>query len=347
MDFLKNFDWSAKSIAKIIGVVLLGILAIAIAVALLSFSVRSVLQTANQSPYYGGGYDELAYDAAEEAGFGIGARSTSKLTPLPPEPGFSTGTDAEDFEVKFYNGTIRTRKLESTCQTIANLKTKDYIIFENSNKNDEACYYRFKAQKENAVEVVKLIESFKPEIFNVNVRTIKQNVEGIENELEILNSKLKSIEETLAEAQAQYDEISELATQSRDAETLAKIVESKLNLIEKLTSEKLNIKEQIERYNRSMQDQLDQLNYTFFTINVLKDVILDWKDIKENWKSETKELVRNINGVLQAVSLNLVSYLFYFAQAVLYLFISVFLLKFVWIGIKKIWKSDYKTKKKK
>ncbi len=352
MEFLKKFDWSAKSIAKVIGIVLLGILAITIAAALISFSIRTIFNTAGEyKAYPQAAYDDYGYDyAMEEAAYGATSLAVGRaggiIVPPTPEPDFSTGTDAEDYEVKYYTGTIKTRKLDDTCETIAALKIKDYVIFENSNKNDENCYYSFKVEKKYTEEIVELIESFKPETFNANIRTIKKAVEGIQNELEILNNKLTSVEATLSTAQEQYDEISKLATRNQDAETLAKIIDSKLNLIEKLTNERLNIKAQIDRYNKSMEDQLDQLNYTFFSINVFKDVIFDWKDIKETWKFEAKEMVRNINEVFQAISLNLVTYIVRFAQAVLYLFISIFLLKFVWIGVKKIWKSEFKRKKR-
>ncbi|MBU0705940.1 hypothetical protein KJ657_00895 [Patescibacteria group bacterium] len=348
MKFFKNFDWSAKSIAKVIGVVFLGIIALAIAVALISFSFRTIFGISQQDYYEKnvgmGGYAPAMDMAMESAYYGGEARVSSAII---PSPGYSTGTDAEAYEVTTYSGTIKTRKLDKTCDTIANLKIKDYIIFEDSNKNDDACYYRFKVSKENTEEVVKVIEDLKPEILNVNIQSIKGQVEGVEDELEILKKKLASVEETLTGAQSAYDEISKLATQKQDAETLAKIIDSKLNLIERLSTQRLQIKEQIDRYSEMKSDQLDRLNYTFFDINVYKDLIFDWKEIKDSWKYEARAMVSNINAVFQGISLNLVTYLVRFAQVVLYLFISIFLLRFVWIGVKRIWKGEFKGKKRK
>lgn len=350
MKFLKNFDWSLKSIAKVIGVVLLGIIALSVAVSLIGFSLNTILGTSSQGykDYGMGGYAPSMEMAANDGYYDEDvAKMVSSNLAIAPEPGYSTGVDAEDYEVTSYDGTIRTRKLDKICATIEALKTKDYVVFEDANKNEDNCYYRFKVSKDNAAEIVKVIEDLDPEILNVNVQSIKSVVEGVESELDILKKKLTSTEETLENAQTSYDEISKLATRQQDAETLAKIIDSKLNLIERLSSQKLQIKTQIDRYNKQMADQLDRLNFTFFNINVYKDLIFDWKQIKDSWTYEAKELVRNVNEVFQGITLNLVTYLVKFAQAILYLFISIFLFKFVWIGIKRIWKGEFGVKKRK
>jgi len=343
MSIFKNFDWSAKSIAKVVGVIFIGIVGLSVAISLVGFSFRTIAGIGG-SKY---DQDRYGYDAMEESAFnGMPKMMSSKSMSMPDyNAGYSNGTDAEDYEVKHYSGTINTRKLDKTCGVIADLKILEYVIFEDSNKNDDSCYYRFKVKNEKTEEIVSIIESLNPETLNANVQSIKANVEGIDDELSILKKKLKSIEETLNNAENAYDEISKLATRKQDAETLAKVIDSKLNLIERLSNQKLQVSEQIDRYSERRGDQLDQLDYSFFNINVYKDLIFDWKQIKDNWKYETKELVRNINEVLQEITLNLVTYLARFAQAILYLFISIFLIKFAWIGIKRIWTGSFKGKK--
>lgn len=352
MKLLKNFDWSAKSIAKAIGVVLLGIVALAIAVALISFSFKTIFgsgsfQSLSRSMGVGGMVPtmEMAMDSNGSYYDEDVAKMVSSNLAIAPEPGYSTGTDAEDYEVTTYNGSIRTRKLEKTCGTIEALKAKDYVIFENSDKNEDYCYYQFKVNNENAAEIVKVIEDLDPETLNINVQSIKNVVEDVESELDILKKKLASIEETLVNAQDAYDEISQLATRQQDAETLATVIDSKLNLIERLTTQKLQVKTQIDRYNKSMADQLDRLNFTFFNVSVYKDLIFDWKNIRDSWKYEAKQVVNNVNEVIQGISIGLITFLTRIAQGILYLFIGVFLLKFVWIGIKKIWKGGPERKK--
>ena len=339
MNIFKNFDWSFKSIAKIIGMILLGIIALTVVISLISFSIKTIFNTGYRSQSMG--YD-YAYDMDEsfyqEKGMAVMSSSKMIMPPM-PEPGYSAGNDAEDYEVKEYYGTIKTRKLDETCSVISDLKARKEIIFESSDKNKDYCNYRFKVTNDNAEEIVKLIEDLKPENFNASIYSIKKSIEGYDNELDILSKKLESIENTLEEAQKSYDEISKMATRNNDAETLASIIDSKLKLIDKLTNERLQTKERIDRYNKSKADQLDRLNYTFFNINIYKDLIFDWKEIKDSWKYESKQLVRNINEVFQGISLHLATYLVRFVQVVIYIFISLFLLKFVWLGIKRVWKG--------
>lgn len=341
MNIFKNFDWSFKSIAKVIGMVILGIIALTVVISLISFSVKTIFGTASYK-----NYNEYDY-VMEKGAVGYDMARTSSMMPqiaMPPipEPEYTTGKDAEEYEVKEYYGTIKTRKLDDTCAVISDLKIRKDVIFESSDKNKESCSYRFKVEKEITNEIVEIIEKLKPENFNASVQTIKGTIERYDDELDILNKKLTSIEETLEMAQSSYDEISRLATRQQDAETLAKIIDSKLNLIEKLSNERLNVKERIDRFNQNKADQLDRLNYTFFNINIYKDLIFDWKEIKDSWKYETKQLVRNVNEVFQGISLHLATYLVRFVQVVIYIFISLFLLKFVWIGIKRVWKGKKK-----
>jgi gas vesicle protein len=347
MNPFKNFDWSGKSIAKVIGLLLLAIAALSLAATLVGFAFRTVVNTTSQSAIYGKG-GGVSYDMAmEEMSYGSSPRALSDDGYYyEPNPSFSNGDDAEAYEVKYYSGTVKTRKLDKTCAVISGLKGRPDVIFEDSNKNEDYCYYSFKVVKEKADEIVKIVEGLDPEVLNVNTQSIKKNIDVIEDELSILQNKLNSIEETLENAEDAYDDISDLATRQQDAETLAMVIDSKLNLIERLTTQKLQVKEQIDRYNESKANQMDRLNYTFFNINVYKDLIFDWKQIKDTWNYEAKQLVRDINEVFQAITLNLVTYLVRFAQFVLYLFISLFLLKFVWMGVKKIWKMNYKKGKK-
>ena len=342
MSFFKNFDWSFKSIAKVVGLVLLGVVVLTIVIALISFSFRTVFQqTARYDKSYdmdygrGGGMVEMASEPMMmKSGIGI----------MPPTPNYSTGSDAEEYEVKSYSATIKTRRLEETCSAVSALKIREDVIFENANQNDESCYFSFKVKKESAEEILAVIEKLKPEDLNENIRTIKGTIEYYDKQLEILEKKLESVEDTLAKAQEAYDEVAILATRKQDVESLAMIIDNKLKLIEKLTNERMNIKQQIDRYNQNKAEQMERLNYSFFNVNIYKDLIFDWKQIKDSWKYELKAFVRNFNDVIQGVSVHLVTYFIRFIQVAIYFFISVFLLKFAWIATRKIWKGKGRKK---
>ena len=342
MSFFKNFDWSFKSIAKVVGLVLLGVVVLTIVIALISFSFRTVFQqTARYDKPYDmdynerGGMEMMAEPMMLKSGIGM---------PVPPVPDYSAGDDAEEYEVKTYSATIKTRRLEDTCSAVSALKIREDVIFENANQNDDSCYFSFKVKKESAEEILAVIEKLKPEDLNENIRTIKGTIEYYDKQLEILEKKLESVEDTLSKAQDAYDEVATLATRKQDVESLAMIIDNKLKLIEKLTNERMNIKQQIDRYNQNKAEQIERLNYSFFTVNIYKDLIFDWKDIKDSWKYELKAFVRNFNDVIQGISVNLVTYMIRFVQVAIYFFISVFLLKFAWIATRKIWKGKGKRR---
>ena len=334
MKFLKKFDWSIKSIAKVIGIGLVGMIAISIIISLMSMSVRTVFDSGNQSYKYMGMEDEMSMNR-------LGGVQKMAM-PITPQSQYTSGDDAEEFEIKEYNGTIKTRKLEKTCGIIQKLKSKDYIIFEQSDQNQISCYFKFKVVKENAEEVVAIIKKLKPENLNERIQTIKKAIEGADTELDILQKRLSANEQALTEAQKAYDEIGRAATRKGDIETLAKTIDNKLKLIGDLTKERMDIKERIDRIAKNRSDLTDQLKYTTFKINVYEDLIVDWKEIKDSWKYEIKSFVQNINEVLQGVTVNLFNFMIRFIQVVIYLFVSLFLIKYVWKVTKIIWKGKYK-----
>lgn len=344
MSFLKHFDWSAKSILKVIGLVFAGAIVLAIAVSLFSFSIRTIFDTGYRDYGYYDDYRGGSFDVAEEAAFAPSMMHSKLIAPPIPEPGYSTGTDAEDFEIKTYNVNARTHKLERTCAIISDLKAREDVIFETANENDFGCNYRFKVLKEVEGEILEIVEGIKPEDLNTNIRTIKGSIDATDKQLEILENKLASIESTLENAQDQYDELTELATRKQDVESLAKIIDSKLNLIERLSNQRIQVKEQIDRYNQNKADQLDGLQFSFFNVNIRKDLIWDWKDIKDQWRFEIKELVNNFNDVIQSVTVGLVTFAIRIAQAAIYFFLALFVLKYAWIGTKRVWKGKGKKK---
>lgn len=278
----------------------------------------------------GGSSPQIAYEAADME------LSTRNVI---PEPGHTTGDTAEDFEVTEYYANIETRNLQSTCAAVAQLKAKEYVIFENANEYDRGCSYTFKVGNANKEEILGVIEGLDPKDLTENVRTIKNRVDDYTSELEILTKKKQTIESTLNDAINSYDEIARVATRANDAQSLATIIDSKVRIIEKLSQERININAQIDRINRSKSEQLDRLEYTFFSVTISENKYIDMERIKDSWKLATKKFVNNVNEVLQNISVNLAAVLFFILQFVIYFIIILFLAKGLWKLAKKIWKG--------
>jgi hypothetical protein len=328
MEFFKNFDWSAKSFGKIVLALLLGTVTVAIAISLVGMALNTIFNRPYRSSY------DMAYPESTKM------ELMKKLDSVSIDEGNSNipQTNYDFFEIKEYSAHIETRKLQDTCTAFSELKKNPDIIFETSNEGTTSCSYSFKVTKGKEDVILELIESYKPQSMNASIHTIQKVIEEYDNKLNILTNKLSSVEETLEKAQNSYDEITVLATKQQDIENLTKIIENKLNLIEKLSKEQLSIKEQIDQYNKEKNDQLNRLNYTYFSVSIRENLIINLKEIFESWKAQTQQFVRDMNGVFQGVTVKLMSYVLHCLQAGVYIFISLFLLKILYILVRKLWK---------
>lgn len=340
-DFFRKINFKRFSIPKLIGFALIAIILFMVAISFLGFAFRTAFFGFGSSGYSTSQIPMMSYEyegALDQTSLkGISDRAF--LSPIPPGSGGSVGTDAEEFEITEYYTVIKTRNLDKACSVIEELKPLEYVIFETANRSDKNCSYFFKVKNENADEVLATVKGLKPEIFRENTSTIKSVIGDYTSEVEIQEKKLASIEETLTNAQQAYDKITVLATQTKDVESLTKIIDSKIRLIERLTQERINIKERIDRLNKNKAEQLDRLNFTFFRVNIHEFLVFDLKELKDSWISEFKSFVREFNDILQDVSINLAGFLLRLIQAALYFLIALFILKYGWRFTKRIWKA--------
>ena len=91
--------------------------------------------------------------------------------------------------------------------------------------------------------------------------------------------------------------------------------------------------------NESKADQLDRLEYAYFRVDIVENKFIDGQSLKDSWKAAIKEFVRDINGVAQDITINLVAFLFFALQYAVYFFILLVIVKYGWQSIKHIWKK--------
>ncbi|MBU1557776.1 hypothetical protein KKC45_02335, partial [Patescibacteria group bacterium] len=320
---------------RMLGIGILGLIFLSVAVWFLSFAFRTA--------FYGGGYggsnDSVYY--SEQAMKGITPSATLSMRNVAYDEAGNVDLlmDEEDFEVTEYSSTIKTAKFESTCDKVEGLKALEYVIFTSSNKNERNCNYTFKVKNENADEILEVIKGLKPETLNANKYTLKNVIDDYTSEIDIQTKKLESIEKTLTDAQEAYDDVTVMATRNQDVESLAKIIDSKIQLIERLTKERIDTKEKIDRLNRTKTEQTDRINYTMFSVGIYDVVILDVKQIKDSWIYELKRFVQEFNGMIQSITVGLATYLLKLIQIVIYLLIALFVVKYGWRFTRYIWRK--------
>lgn len=348
MDFLKKYNLTLGNVLKFVGIAIGAI----IIVALLSSLFRISFSGGGIGPLSRGGGISLPFapsynassDSAQMYEKGMSAelsvRNVVGSMPVPPYYGGGTsGNNAEDFEVTDYNATIETRKLEQTCEVFTDLKAKSYVIFENANESDRNCGYTFKVLHANVAEVLAIIKQLDPKDLSESTYTIKRQIDDFTSEEDILKKKLTSIDDTLKSALNAYQEITVIATRTGNAEALAKIIDSKIGIIERLTVERINTASQLDRLARAKDDQLDRLKYTRFNVNVYENKYFDGEQLKDSWKQEIRNLVNSINLAIQFVTLRLLAFLLWLLPIIIYVLVLVIVAKYGWKLVQSIWKK--------
>lgn len=353
MQFWKKWDWKWADVAKGVGLVLVLLVLIAGGKMVFRSAMYGMNPNFSVAPMFYAGDSDASYAYEESAkgypGFASGGMTTMPTTlssrnilpvpPIYPYPQSTPGSDAEKFEVKDYNASIETRNIDDTCGEISSWKSRDYVIFENSNQGTRNCNYTFKVEQSHVSEVLEMVKALNPRDLSESTYTIKNQIQDFTSETEILEKKRASIDETLKSALLAYDQITSLAVKTQDADALAKIVDSKIQLIERLTQERISINEQLDRYARAKSDQLDRLDYTYFNISVSENKYIDGQSLKDSWKHAIAQFVRDLNRIVQGLTINLLLVLFMIAQFLVYLFIVLVIAKHAWRFAKKFWKK--------
>jgi hypothetical protein len=336
---LKKIDFTKPAtIFKIVGLAIAAVLVLVFAYTMIGSSFKTLL---NESQYSMGGVssesaiynkNSTAYD--EMSGYDLSVRNIA-----PGAPSTTVGDTAEEYEVKEYNISVETRKLEDDCAAVADLKARADVIFEQSNFGDTICSFVFKVKKTAAAEVLEKINAMDPKEVNEYNFTIQNQVEDFTSRVEILQKKLDAIDETLDKAIGAYNEVTDLATRVSDVASLAKVIDSKINLIERLTDQRLAVSAELETISRLKAEQLDRVEYTNFSVTIYENKFFDGEALKDSWKAAVKNFVVSVNKAVQNISINLVGILFIILQILIYGFILLIVAKFTWKAIKYIWKK--------
>lgn len=249
------------------------------------------------------------------------------------------GSDAEDFEIKDYTVGIETRDKNEACSVIRNLKKQPAVIFEQSREYDAGCSYVFKVANKEAATILAFLEAQNPKTLEEQSYTIKSEITYYADEVAILENKLTSLDKTLTEAVASYESLSKLATEVGDVESLVKVIDSKLMMIERLTNARIEASNRLDAMSKAKAEALDKTTYTYFRVTVYESVFLDTEATLASWKSATQQFVRETNVLLQDITIGFVSFMLLLAKFALYLVVLLFVLRFGVRFVKQVWKG--------
>lgn len=352
MEFFKNIKWAPKKILKEVGIVVAIVMVFLFVYALLNQisgfrisggGVGMLSPTMPSSDMFTRGVSSrMGLGMADEESFAtksFGGYNTPPSSPT-PFPGGVVGDTAENFEVTEYRASIETREKVAVCGEVFKLKKLTYVIFENASDQDRACDYTFKVRNANVPEILAVIKALNPKDITESTYTIKRQLDEIDSEATILKRKLASVNKTLGDAIRAYDEVNASAIRAQNVDVLAKIIENKMAVIERLTQQQIGISAQLERLSRAKVDNLDRMGYTYFYVNVYENKFVDGKAIKDSWKNAVRSLVHDVNRTVQGMTVSLLSFFFIILQYVLYFLVVLVVVKYLWKFTKKIWQKQ-------
>lgn len=345
MTFFDQINLKPQFIMKIAGLVVLVVLVLVFIIRLLGSSFFAV-PTMWQSRVDGSGTVSV-YPSNPMMGAPVAKESAPFAPPMPSlsvqnlgvQDNVVPGSDAELFEATRYTAQIETRTLRRTCDAITELKPLEYVVFESVNESDHFCAYTFKVEKEHLDDVLARIKSLHPRELNEGVVTIKRELDDFTSEREILEKKRAALEKTMEDAIRSYDGIADVATRAQDVSSLAKVIDSKLQMIERLTNERISINAQLERLDRARSESLDQVEYAMFQVNIYETRFVDGEQLKDSWKAAIQAYVLDLNRIIQDVTIGLAVGIFFVAQYILYGFLLLIVGKYVWKAATYLWKK--------
>ena len=343
MDFLKRLTDDPVFVFKAIGVIVVGIFLFSFLASTIGPTIRSTTQgiadygVSESSMPYGGG---IGYDS--DGGYAVGAPTISarNIAPIYPRPGNSVGGDAEEYEARDYTVQYESRNRDAECEAILAFKTLSYVIFENASEGDTSCTYTFKVELQRVDEILSQLKNLGPKDLYENTYTIKSQLDDFTSREEILKAKLAVMNETLSSALAAYDDITELATRSQNVDALAKIIDSRLQTIERLTQERLNISAELEYLSRAKAEQLDLLEYSRFYVSVYEEKYVDTDALRDSWRAAIQKFVRDVNQALQNATVNLIALLITLIPYLIFLALLLVGAKYGWRFVRNVWNSE-------
>jgi prefoldin subunit 5 len=282
--------------------------------------------------------DAYISDASTRS-YADGASKEMAIDPIMPvpEPAPAPGTDAESYEVQDYFVSIETGNGERDCTILQSLKDREEVIFESMNESLYGCTVSFKVKKDSVDSVLSFLNELDPREVNETTYTIKREVSQLETQMDILKTKLAALDTALADALASFADVEAAARRSGDVASLAQVTDSKLNAIERINASRLEVTTELDRLERAKTETLDRMEYVYFSVNVYENEWVRGTDLKDSWVASVQELIRDLNGFLQDLSIGFVQFALTVVKYTLYASVLYIIARPVILRVRRTW----------
>jgi hypothetical protein len=127
------------------------------------------------------------------------------------------------------------------------------------------------------------------------------------------------------------------ARRSGDVASLAQVTDSKLNAIERINASRLEVTTELDRLERAKTETLDRMEYVYFSVNVYENEWVRGTDLKDSWVASVQELIRDLNGFLQDLSIGFVQFALTVVKYTLYASVLYIIARPVILRVRRTW----------
>jgi hypothetical protein len=157
--------------------------------------------------------------------------------------------------------------------------------------------------------------------------------------MDILTTKLEALDTALTDALASFTEVEAVARRSGDIASLAQVTESKITAIERINASRLEVTTELNRLERAKSETLDRMEYVYFAVNVYENEWVRGSEIKDSWVASVQQLIRDLNGFLQDLSIGFVQFVFTVVKYTLYASVLYVIARPVIVRVRRTWKE--------
>lgn len=332
-------DWTFKSYMKAAGMGVLGLIVLMIAFWVLKFIIGWVSDIVSPVNY-------PLYNRELSGGYASKGMMSDASAPSAPEASINytenkvpTGIEEKNYEVKSYNVTIESSRIEEDCNgLLASLDAK-ITKKDNINISKHYCNFTIKVLKWHEQEFITMLQKYDVKDLNSNIINIVKSYVNLADKMDEAKKRLAEVDTLLADSKKNYDELWAMmknrSVTAESIDSLNKIILNKSELISKFSKERADLIDQINTFSKQKQDYDEQIQYVDFYVAFSEKIILDWESIKDRWYYDYKAFVENMNDTARDLTVNLGSFLLKAFSVSIYVVLG---LAFLLLGGKGVYK---------
>ena len=296
-----------------------------------TFAVSTGLESTGTSGGFAPQSMEVATDAAYE---------TSRSTYPSPDPSPTPGgyiDDLEGYELTDYTGRATTDRFAEACATLRTLKADSRFHFRSLRERTNTCRATFFASEADATAARGELATIADLRLARETRSVTALRARVASEIELIRSRLSSIQRTIREAETDYDELRALARDERDTASLTKAITDKVTTLEMLRQRELQLIKQLTARERHAQELAERIGMAQFSITIDRRIPITDED-EHRWARAWEQFTDQLAFMRIALTAYLGIFILWVVQTTIYLAIVLVFVRGLWAAGRYLWR---------